>query len=152
VEEFTLSELSPTTAQVDLQAGLEPNSPVLTGTVTAPLAPGKGGPPHSDIQISTPKGQVLYDAVTACASGGWSQPRPSARLGPCVGGYGDYALGSIPTLSRTATTPTVIVTLLEQNTAGRFTPVDSVKIKLPPASKPGPGATPVVVSAPTLHG
>jgi hypothetical protein len=145
VEEFTLSELSPTTAEVDLQAGLEANSPVLTGTVKAPPAPGKAGLPHTDIQISTGKGQVLYDALQACAKGDWSQAHP----GPCVGGFGDYALGSIP-VQNTLSIGQVTVTLLETNAAGRFTPVDSVRIKLPP--KPRPGASPVVVSAPTLQG
>jgi hypothetical protein len=150
VEDFTLSELSPTTAQVDLQAGLEANSPVLTGMVKAPLTPGKGGPLHTDIQITTAKGQVLYDALNACAKGGWSLAGGPSHPGPCVGGFGDYALGSIPTLTPSLSTAQVIATLLEENAAGRFTPVDSVKIKLP--HKPGPGASPEVVSAPTLHG
>jgi hypothetical protein len=44
------------------------------------------------------------------------------------------------------------LTLLEETTPGHFTPIDSVKIKLPPAHTPGPGAAPAVVSAPTLHG
>lgn len=150
VGEFTLSELSPTTAEVDLQAGLQANSPVFTGTVKPPLAPGKTGPPHSDIQISTAKGQLLYDAVKACTKSGWSQPSPSSHLGTCVGGYGGYALGSIPTLSTPQGAAQVTVTLLEENAAGHFLPVDSVKIKLPPKARPG--ASPEVVSAPTLHG
>lgn len=145
VEEFTLSELSPTTAQVDLRAGLQANSPVLTGTVKPPPAAGKGGLPHTDIQISTAKGQVLYDALQACGRGGWSQ----AHAGPCVGGFGDYALGSIP-VQNSASAGQVIVTLLEANASGRFTAVDSVRIRLP--EKARPGASPVVVSAPTLRG